>query len=786
MKCPKCQTENPDTQKFCGECGTNITHRNGDSPSLTRTLETPLEPLTRGTLFADRYEIIEELGRGGMGAVYRVEDIKAREEIALKLIKPEIAADEKTIHRFRKELTTARRIRHKNICAMYDLNENKGTYYIKMEYVPGQDLKRLIRQTRRLAIDTAISIIKQVCEGLSEAHRLGVVHRDLKPHNIMIDREGTVRIMDFGIARSSKEKGFTGAGVVVGTPEYMPPEQAEAKEVDQRSDIYSLGIMFYEMLTGTVPFKGDTPLSIAMKHKSETPIPPYKVNKEISDEISRIILRCLKKDKENRYSTALELLSDLKRAAEPEDDDTKSPQWESSVAVLPFTNLSGDPDQEYFCDGITEELINSLTRINKLRVIARTSSFMFKGKHEDIREIGRKLNVDTLLEGSVRKSGDRLRISAQLVDASDGSHIWSERFDREMEDIFKIQDEISLAIADKLKVRLLGEERIGLVKRSTENTDAYSLYLRGRFFWNRRTPEGLSRSLDFFKEAIEIDPRFALAYAGSATTYTLLAIYDYLPASKAYQKAKENALKALDIDNTISEAHTTMARIKDFYEWDWQGAKAEFEKAIELNPSDADTIHKFSHLLTEMGHHDESIKAMNRALDLEPLAIEINSCLGMNLYLARRYDEAIEQLNKASELDPHYFDPYGWMGMALVQSEKYQEAFDVLKKAEGFPEIRYRMIGAQVYANAVAGNSSRAEEKLGQLMGISEKESVEPYFIAWAYVGLEQNDRALDYLEKAFEIRSCFMRMLVKVDPWFDSLQSEPRFAALLTQMDLE
>jgi TolB-like protein/tetratricopeptide (TPR) repeat protein len=447
--------------------------------------------------------------------------------------------------------------------------------------------------------------------------------------------------------------------------------------------------------------------------------------------------------------------------------------------------MSGDPDQEYFCDGITEELINSLTRINKLRVIARTSSFMFKGKHEDIREIGRRLNVDSILEGSVRKSGNRFRISAQLVDVSNGSRLWSDRFDREMEDIFKIQDEISLAIVDKLKVKLLGKERRGLVKRSTENPEAYRLYLRGRFFWNRRTKEGLNRSLEFFRKSIEIDPRFALAYAGSATSYTLLAIYDYLPPSIAYQKAKENAFKALDIDNTISEAHTTMARIKDFYEWDWRGAKAEFEQAITLNPSDADSIHKYSHLLTEMGHHDESIKTMNRALELEPLAIEINACLGMNLYLARRYDEAIEQLNKAIELDPHYFDSYGWLGMALVQSEQYQEAFDVLKRAEGFPEIRYRMMGAQAYAHGIASNRGRAQEMLEQLLAISEKESVEPYFIAWGYIGVGEPDRAMDYLEKAFNIKSCFMRMIVKVDPWFDILQTEPRFTALLEEMGL-
>lgn len=785
IKCPKCQTDNPDTQKFCGECGTGLFP--AKEIHVTKTLEIPKEELTRGTALANRYEIIEELGKGGMGKVYRALDKKLKEEVALKLIKPEISSDEKMLERFHNELKLARKIRHSHVGGMYELLEDRGMHYITMEYVRGEDLKSLIRRVKKIPATTVISIAKQICEGLSEAHRLGVIHRDLKPSNIMIDKEGNARIMDFGIARLVKEKGITGEGIVIGTPEYMSPEQAEGEDVDQRSDIYSLGVILYEMVTGRVPFEGDTALGIAMKHKSEKPIDPKTVNADIPFELSRLILTCLEKEKDNRYKSAEELLSVLKKIEEPKRGKIITPRWRNSIAVLPFTNMSGDPEQEYFCDGITEELINSLTQLKDLRVIARTSSFMFKDKHEDIREIGRKLNVETLLEGSVRKSGNRLRITAQLVDVSDGSHLWSDRFDREIEDVFAIQDEISLAIVDRLKVKLLGEEKDSLLKRSTDNLDAYNLYLKGRYFcWNRRTKEGLNKGLEFFQKATEIDPLYALAYSGIADAYSLHGFLGWLPPKEVHTKSKAAAVKALEIDDTLGEAHTAMAWIKDWYEWDWIGAKREIEQAITLNPSGADAYHKYSHFLAEMGYFDESIEAMNRALELEPLAIELHGCSGMNLYLARRYDEAIEQLKKTIELDPNFYDPYGWLGMTYVQKEKYKEAIEIFQSAESFSEISTRMIATQVYAYGVSGHRDEAQKRLRRVIEISKKERVEPYFIAWAYTGLMEKNRAMDFLDKACEARSGFMRMLIKVDPWFDNLRLDPRFVAILKKIGME
>ncbi|GAF80597.1 unnamed protein product, partial [marine sediment metagenome] len=426
----------------------------------------------------------------------------------------------------------ARKITHKNVGKMFDINEEEGTHYITMEYVSGQDLKGLIRQSGKLGIETALSFAKQICEGLSEAHKTGVIHRDLKPSNIMIDREGNVRIMDFGIARSLKERGITGAGVMIGTPDYMSPEQAEAKAVDQRSDIYSLGVILYEMVTGRVPFEGDTALSIAMRHKGEAPKNPKEYNAQIPDDLSHLILKCLEKDKDSRFQSAGELRSELENIERgmpttdrviqerkpltskeitvtfglkkllvpvaviialaiitigviiwqflPKKETATLISDKPSVAILPFVDLSPQEDQAYFCDGLADELINRLTKIENLRVPARTSSFSFKGKELDIQEIGGKLDVDNVLEGSIRKSGNRLRVSVQLIKVDDGYPIWSERYERNVEDSFALQDEISLAIIDNLKIELLGKEKTEFVKSHTQNSEAYDLYLKGR------------------------------------------------------------------------------------------------------------------------------------------------------------------------------------------------------------------------------------------------------------------------------------------------------------------
>jgi len=508
MKCPQCNFENPDDTLYCGKCAAPLKSSEEIPVSPTQTLETPLETLKRGMTFAERYDLIEELGTGGMGRVYKAFDKKVEEEIALKILKPEIAADKRILKRFSSELKTARKIIHKNVGRMYDLSEAEGVHFITMEYVPGEDLKSFIKRSGQLTVGKALSIAKQVCEGLSESHELGIVHRDLKPQNIMIDSEGNARIMDFGIARSLRAEGLTAEGTVIGTPEYMSPEQAEGEETDQRSDIYSLGVILFEMATGRLPFEGKTPLSIAMKHKSEAPPVPREINAQVKEDLSLLILKCMEKDSGKRIQSAQELLSGLAKIeqtlptlerkvaktqvgldvrmrhfkpylvpagivlaaaivilivglllfrgsgpAEGESGAGMIPgtQWANSIAVLPLRDFSPQKDQEAFCDGMTDALIGRLSRIEGLKVISLTSVMNYKSQDRNIKQIGEELDVRTVLEGSIQRENNTIRMNAQLINVADDSHLWSDSFDRELESVFEVQDEISQSIARHCK-----------------------------------------------------------------------------------------------------------------------------------------------------------------------------------------------------------------------------------------------------------------------------------------------------------------------------------------------
>jgi serine/threonine-protein kinase len=795
-KCPKCNTDNPDTVKFCGECGAQLPAIEGIE--VTETIETPKEELTRGSTFASRYEIIEELGRGGMGRVYRVEDAKLKQEVALKLIKPEIAKDKKTIERFRNELKTARMISHKNVCRMFDIGEEKGAYFITMEYVSGEDLKSFIRRAGLLGTGKAIFIARQICEGLTEAHRLGVVHRDLKPQNVMIDMHGNARIMDFGIARSLEAKGITGAGVMIGTPEYMSPEQVEGKEVDQRSDIYCLGVILFEMLTGQVPFKGNTALSIAVQHKTESPPDPKSINPQIPENLSRIILKCLEKDKDLRYRNIEMLHSDLMVVEEglpttvkgPAQKEFKTPttfkeRWKNSIAVLPFTNMSADPEQEYFCDGIAEELINALTQIEDLRVVARTSAFSFKGKDTDIEEIGKKLKVDKVLEGSVRKAGNRLRITAQLINVEDGYHLWSERYDRDLNDVFAIQDEVTLAIVDRMKVKLLGKEGQKLTKRSTDNTEAYQLCLKGRYFSNKRTPEGYQKAIEYFNKAIEIDPEFALPYAGLASLYATLGVYGLRRPRDVFPKAKTFNDKALEIDNDLAPAHSIKAYIGLMFDWDWPAAERDAKKAIELNPGYAFSYIIYALYLDFMGRFDEAITEMKRALNLDPLSLIINYDMGVIYHCARRYDEAMKWYQKTLEIEPNYGVAIYQMGTSYAVQGNYKEAVKCFKKALRLTGGLPWAVSWLSYVYSKLGKREEAENLLQELHDRSTKEYIHPSCFANAYSGLGDFDKAFKNWNDAYEEREPIFCML-KVFPDFDRFRSDPRFDELLEKLNLK
>jgi serine/threonine protein kinase/tetratricopeptide (TPR) repeat protein len=815
LKCPKCQKENPDTQQYCGNCGTQLSLPGKTSSSMTKTLETPIKRLEPASFFAERYEILEELGKGGMGEVYKVKDKRLNEEMALKILKPEIAADKGMIERFKNELKLARKIAHRNVCKMYDLHEFEKIPYITMEYVRGENLKSMIQAKEKLPIQEAIDIAQQVCKGLAEAHDLGIIHRDLKPQNIMIDEKNRAKIMDFGISRSREAPGITQTGMIIGTPDYMSPEQAEAQEVDQRSDLYSFGVILFEMTTGRLPFVGETALSVILKHKTEIPPSPSEIAKEIPADLNRIILKCLEKVPEKRFHSVRELFSGLTTLGqkdslpERQEISSKSIGAVNSIAVLPFKDMSPQHDQDYFCEGLAEELINALTQIKGLSVAARTSSFSFKGKEEDIREIGKQLNVESILEGSVMKSGDRLRIIAQLISVSDGYHLWSERFERNVEDIFAVQDEIAMAVVDKLKVELLEGEQEKLTKRHTQNKEAYELYLKGRYHWNRRSPKDMILAVECFQRAIDKDPSYALPYAGIADVFNMLAEFGFIPPQQAYLKSKTLLQKALEIDDSISEIYSSLALITYCYEWDLPAAERLALRAIELNPQnmfahatygeilgtwgrnlealeeakmgvEADPLSSMAQafygiIQIAMGHTEEGRGQLLRALAMEPDQTMFQLWLGM-IYLTKPAlpEKAIEYLQKAARAGVTL--AYGYLGMAHAQVGQKEEALKCLAKLEKIDKERFVPFPLKLMLYLKPG--------LRHFRWIKNKYS--PAFLkATIYCGLNRQEEALAQLEKSSRARDYLLPVFLRSNaelidlPCMKELRSSPRFQAL-------
>jgi serine/threonine-protein kinase len=720
------------------------------------------------------YEILATIGAGGMGQVYRAKDTRLGRTVAIKQVK------EQHSERFKQEARSIATLNHPYICQLYDIGDN----FLVLEYVEGKPLPCPLPEWE------AVRLAIQIATALEEAHQKGIIHRDLKPSNIMVSDKGSVKLLDFGLAKlyeqdasisasSTADYPATQAGTVLGTVAYMSPEQAQGQPVDARSDIFSFGLVLYEMLSGRRAFSGESPhVTVAALMRDEPP--PLQT----SPSLEKIVRRCLAKQSSGRYQT----ISGVKTALEQvfREMQTKSStesQPHPSIAVLPFVNMSGDKEQEYFSDGLAEEIINSLAQIPGLKVIARTSAFAFRGKEQDITKIAEALRVRTILEGSVRKAGNRIRVTAQLIDAADGSHLWSERYDRELTDVFAIQDEISQAIAEKLRVRLSGGRP--LVKRQTENIEAYNLYLMGRYHFLKYTPEGMAKSKEHFEKAIELDPNYALAWFGLAHLYHFLGGIGFMPPKPAKAKCRQATLKALELDKMLPEAHAMMATLQA-NEYEWKEAELGFRRALELGPESAEVFQLYwTFYLVPMRRWDESIELVRKAIEMDPLSPARQASLGYLYYNMRQYDGAIDQLRKALDLNPHYTFAQMLLGYCYILTGKLDEGIRVCEMAEQLWGRNPPSLGFLGGAYTSAGRIGEAQRLLGELQELAEKAYVPGSYFALIYSGLGEIDKALDWFEKAIEERDVTITAYY-VMPMFDPLRSHPRYHALLRKMNLE
>ena len=606
-----------------------------------------------------------------------------------------------------------------------------------MAYYEGETLKQRIEQGP-LALDEAVDIATQVGQGLAEAHGAGIVHRDIKPANLLIAKGGVVKILDFGLAKLAGTEGVTQTGTTVGTVAYMSPEQARGEEVDQRTDIWSLGVVLYEMLTGQQLFQGENLLVISKAIlENEAPTLTGQASSLIG-----VVGRAVSKSKAQRYQAVADLLDELRSATAPSAPAASRPDV-PSIAVLPFDNMSPEKDQDYFCEGMAEEIINALAALDGLHVASRTSAFLAKEKRFDIAEIGRSLKVGAVLEGSVRKAGNRLRVTAQLINVSDGYHLWSERYDRDMDDVFAVQDEIARAVVDKLRVKLLGEQDVPVIKRPTDNLEAYNLVLKGRYHALRVTGPALEKSLECFTQALAVDPAYAQAHAGIALVQTMRALLSFAAPQQVMPIAKEAALKALVIDETVAVAHFALALVLHWYEWDWLGAEREYRRALDLNPGDSLARCHYAELLSCTGRVDASVAEARHTIEHDPLSVNSRHMLAEVLWRARRFDAAMPEARAGIELDPTYHPLYWDLGYALVGLGRYDEAVEACKQAASLAPDDPTALALLGWALGHAGHRQEALTILGDL----ERRRTQEYFsgglMAHVSLGLGEHDQAI-------------------------------------------
>jgi serine/threonine protein kinase/Tfp pilus assembly protein PilF len=774
------------------------------------------------------YRILDKLGEGGMGVVYKAHDTNLQREVALKFLPQHLSSDVTEKERFFQEARAAASLMHPNVAVMHEIGEYENRVFLVMELVEGETVKKRVQRDGPMPIEQSIDKAIQICDGLAAAHEKGIVHRDIKSDNIMITPKGVVKIMDFGLAKISGSAKLTKAGSTLGTAAYMSPEQVRGEDVDRRSDIFSFGVVLYEMLTGKLPFKGEHQAALMYSLVNEDPLPIQRFNEHVPQEIERIIAKALAKDVEERYQSADDLLADLRRErknleyARTGDPGARSaskmPSAQShrtilgiyviassavavalilgyflffkrgagisSVAVLPFSITSPDSSAEILSDGITEGVINNLSTIPSLTIMSWTSVSHYNSKHADVREVGKKLNVAAVLVGSIIQQGESYTINVELVDAGNERHLWGAQYNKQATALYSLQRELSKAISEQLQVKLTGEEEQRMTKNNTENAEAYRLYLTGNYYLNKRTRDGLRKGIEYFNLSLDKDPNYALAYAGIADGYGLLAGNYYMSPEEANPKRREAARYALKLDDKLAEAHSSLGDVLYVYEWDWKGADREFRKAIELNPNYATAHHWYAMFLANQGSFDDAIREIKQAQQLDPLSTRVNQNVGFIYYQSRQYDKAINQFVKVIESDSTF--PYGnaELGDCYFMKKEYERAYNAYEA-----EVRLTGDSTNIFLlaclDAVTGKTKEATALDKKLLKISAHTYVPTSYFAFIQIYLGDTDQAFALLQKAVKERD-FYAVSLKSEPKFDPIRSDPRFADLLREVHLE
>lgn len=748
-----------------------------------------------------RYELVEQIGEGGMGVVYRARDVRLKREVAIKVLLSARTEDSQWLASFEREAQAVAALSHPNIVALYDFASDRGIWYAVTELLKGATLRTLLADGP-LTIHQALDYAMQMTEGLAAAHDKGIVHQDLKPENILVTADGWVKILDFGVAQmrpiggadlddtTTAEPFGDGSAGPVGTVAYMSPEQLHGQAVDHRSDLFSLGTTLYEMLAGRRPFRDGSLADTVSSILRDIPESLTTINPSVSPTLERLVRRCLEKSVLERFQSARDLRFALETIRDPKTVPPRArpstpPPPGSSIAVLPFRDMSPGGDQDSFCEGLAEEIIIALTKVTGLRVAARTSAFQFKGQARDLRRIGEALHVAAVLDGSVRKSGDRLRITVELLNSADGYHLWSERFDRDVEDVFAVQEEIAGAIVSVLQGRLAAGGQAPLVAPHTKDVEAYLLYLEGRYHWNRRTETELMKSLRSFEQAIGRDPDYAQAYVGTADALVTLGTYGALAAQDVMPRAERAVTRALEIDARLADAYACRACIRSVFDWSWTAAESDFEYAIELNPGYAAARHWYAiNLLVPVGRFDEALDQLRKALELDPLSLVIKTSLGMRSYYAGLYEQALDELSKAIELDESFSMARLFRGQTFAAISNWTDARRDLDEAIRLSGRSPEVLAALGYLCGVSGDAAGARSILVELGQLSPGRYVSRSLFAQVHAGLDERAEALDRLEEACAARAADLAWL-RVRPAFAKFRSEPRFLALLERLNL-